>query len=181
MKPALSTQLGQQLHLTPQLLQSIRLLQLDGMQLELEIRRALETNPLLELEESAEAGGEEAGDDPAHDVAAFDELPESSMWDVPGSSWSADDEDRMQRVAAGESTDPHVRVLRELALDLDDSALEVAGFWLEQTDDAGYLTGPLEDLQRLACARFGMTAGEVEAIRLRLLHGDPTGLAARDL
>ncbi|WP_152666381.1 hypothetical protein, partial [Xanthomonas perforans] len=36
MKTTISAQLGQQLHLTPQLLQSIRLLQLDGMQLELE-------------------------------------------------------------------------------------------------------------------------------------------------
>jgi len=47
MKPTMSTQLGQQLHLTPQLLQSIRLLQLDGMQLEVEIRRALE--PLYQV------------------------------------------------------------------------------------------------------------------------------------
>ncbi|MBJ7518046.1 MAG: hypothetical protein JHC82_18200, partial [Stenotrophomonas sp.] len=33
MKAALNVQLGQNLHLTPQLLQSIRLLQLDGLQL----------------------------------------------------------------------------------------------------------------------------------------------------
>jgi len=51
MKPSLSPQMQQSLHLTPQLLQSIRLLQLDGMQLEQEIQRALEQNPLLELEE----------------------------------------------------------------------------------------------------------------------------------
>ncbi|MGH8087551.1 MAG: RNA polymerase factor sigma-54, partial [Stenotrophomonas sp.] len=62
MKPMMSTQLGQQLHLTPQLLQSIRLLQLDGMQLELEIRRALETNPLLELEEAPEQAAAETRD-----------------------------------------------------------------------------------------------------------------------
>lgn len=51
MKATLATQLGQQLHLTPALLQSIRLLQLNGLQLEQEIRQALENNPLLELEE----------------------------------------------------------------------------------------------------------------------------------
>ncbi|WDS36839.1 RNA polymerase factor sigma-54 [Pseudoxanthomonas sp.] len=181
MKPTLSAQLGQQLHLTPQLLQSIRLLQLDGMQLELEIRRALETNPLLELEETTDANAESSADgDPALETAAFDELPESSMWDVHGSSWDAGD-DRMQRVAAGESSDPHVRVLRELALDLDQHALAVAAFWLEQTDDAGYLTAPLADLQLLACARHDITIDKVEAIRQRLLHGEPAGLAARDL
>jgi RNA polymerase sigma-54 factor len=181
MKPTLSAQLGQQLHLTPQLLQSIRLLQLDGMQLELEIRRALDANPLLELEEDAEASdASQTGDDPVLEIAAFDELPESTMWDVHGSSWDGDD-DRMQRVAAGQSTDPHVRVLRALAFDLDEQALAVAAFWLEHTDDAGYLTAPLEDLQRLACTRFAMTTGEVEAIRQHLLQGETTGMAARDL
>ena len=69
MKTGLSTQLGQQLHLTPQLLQSIRLLQLDGLQLEMEVRRALDLNPLLEVEEAqdaeqnAEIEDNEAGED----------------------------------------------------------------------------------------------------------------------
>jgi len=181
MKPTLSNQLGQQLHLTPQLLQSIRLLQLDGMQLELEIRRALEANPLLELEQDSEPSDpSQAVDAPLLEVAAFDELPESTMWEVHGSSWEGD-EDRMQRVAAGQSTDPHVRVLRALALDLDEQALAVAAFWLEHTDEAGYLGAPLQDLQLLACTRFAMTAGEVEAIRQHLLQGESAGMAARDL
>ena len=51
MKATTSVQLGQQLHLTPQLLQSIRLLQLDAQQLQLEVARMLEQNPMLELEE----------------------------------------------------------------------------------------------------------------------------------
>ncbi|RBH05621.1 RNA polymerase sigma-54 factor [Xanthomonas oryzae pv. oryzae] len=182
MKTTISAQLGQQLHLTPQLLQSIRLLQLDGMQLKLEIRRALETNPLLELEELADNGDEATtNDDGASDIAAFDELPESTMWDVQSSSWNDGDDDRMQRVAAGESTDPHVRILRELALDLDEAALGAAAFWLEQTDDAGYLTEALPMLQQLGATRLGMTVQAVEAIRQRLLHGDPAGLAACDL
>ena len=49
MKTTLATQLGQQLHLTPALLQSIRLLQLNGMQLEQEIRQALEHNEQVKL------------------------------------------------------------------------------------------------------------------------------------
>lgn len=182
MKTTLSAQLGQQLHLTPQLLQSIRLLQLDGMQLELEIRRALETNPLLELEELAEDGDvATSNDEGASDIAAFDELPESTMWDVHSSSWNDGEDDRMQRVAAGESSDPHVRILRELALDLDEAALAAAAFWLEQTDDAGYLTDALSTLQQLGATRLCMTVEALEAIRQRLLHGDPAGLAASDL
>ena len=119
MKTALSAQLGQQLHLTPALLQSIRLLQLNGMQLELEVRQALESNPLLELHEERE---DSVADTPAEqaqtDTAAFDELPESSMWDVHGASWNGADDDRMARIAGGESSDPQLRVLNALALEL---------------------------------------------------------------
>ena len=53
MKASVSVQLGQQLHLTPQLLQSIRLLQLDAQQLQMEVARVLEQNPMLELDEEA--------------------------------------------------------------------------------------------------------------------------------
>jgi RNA polymerase sigma-54 factor len=182
MKPTMSTQLGQQLHLTPQLLQSIRLLQLDGMQLELEIRRALETNPLLEIEEAPEAPAADTSDTTTvQEVAAFDELPESAMWDVPGASWQDGDDDRMQRIAADESSDPHLRALQRLTLELDARELAVAGFWLEHCDDAGYLDAPLAPLQLLASAHHDVDAAGVEAVRQQILHGDPAGLAACDL
>ena len=182
MKASLSTQLGQQLHLTPALLQSIRLLQLNGMQLELEVRQALENNPLLELQELAEdAPAAVAADDAQADTAAFDELPESNLWDVPGASWNAADEDRMARVAAGESTDPQLRVLNALALELDEADLAVAAFWLEHCDEAGYLQAPLAQLTQLASARLDRTGADIEAIRQRLLQGEPAGMAAVDL
>lgn len=182
MKTSISAQLGQQLHLTPALLQSIRLLQLNGMQLEQEIRAALENNPLLDLEQEAEATPvPEAAADPALDTAAFDELPESSMWDIPGASWRDGDDDRMAQVVAGESSDPQLRVLQQLALELDDGDLAIAAFWLEHCDEAGYLDAPLPQLTLLASAHFDRDAVHVEALRQRLLHGDPAGMAASDL
>ena len=181
MKVAASLQLGQQLNLTPQLLQSIRLLQLDGLQLELEIRRVLELNPLLELHEEAEAGVDAATQEAsALDVAAFDELPESSLWDVSGASWQGDD-DGMQRIAATASTDPMLRVLQRLALEMDPDTLEIAAFWLEHCDDAGYLGEDLQALTERATARFGLPAQRIETVRQQLLQGEPAGLAARDL
>lgn len=182
MKTGLTTQLGQQLHLTPQLLQSIRLLQLDGLQLEMEVRRALDANPLLELEEEPVTAEDRADADGARlETAAFDELPEASMWDVHGGGWQDGDEDRLQRLEDGGSTDPQVRVLQALALELDPAALEVAAFWLEHTDDAGYLTTDAQALAGQAAGRFAMDAADAEAIRQRILHGECTGLAARDL
>lgn len=51
MKASLQLKLGQQLTMTPQLQQAIRLLQLSSLELQQEIQQALDSNPLLELEE----------------------------------------------------------------------------------------------------------------------------------
>src|SRR4029077_6626647 len=60
MKHSLQLKLSQHLTLTPQLQQSIRLLQLSTLELNQEIERFLQDNPLLEREEGAE-GAEEEG------------------------------------------------------------------------------------------------------------------------
>lgn len=52
MKQTLQLKLGQHLTMTPQLQQAIRLLQLSTIDLSQEIQQALESNPLLETEES---------------------------------------------------------------------------------------------------------------------------------
>ncbi|MCE9687088.1 RNA polymerase factor sigma-54 [Shewanella sp. AS16] len=58
MKASLQLRLGQQLTMTPQLQQAIRLLQLSSLELQQEIQQALDSNPLLEQEEdSYEAAG----------------------------------------------------------------------------------------------------------------------------
>ncbi len=59
MKQTLSLKLGQQLTMTPQLQQAIRLLQLSSLDLQQEIQTALESNPMLELEEESESLADE--------------------------------------------------------------------------------------------------------------------------
>ena len=66
MKQKLQTRLAQQLVLTPRLQQSIRLLQLSAVELDEEIERALQTNPLLER-----------WDDPLANTLRF--LPDGSL------------------------------------------------------------------------------------------------------
>ncbi|MBR9727622.1 RNA polymerase factor sigma-54 [Shewanella intestini] len=51
MKASLQLKMGQHLTMTPQLQQAIRLLQLSSLELQQEIQQALDSNPLLELEE----------------------------------------------------------------------------------------------------------------------------------
>ena len=59
MKQTLSLKLGQQLTMTPQLQQAIRLLQLSSLDLQQEIQTALESNPMLELDDELEDLAEE--------------------------------------------------------------------------------------------------------------------------
>src|SRR5204862_472087 len=57
LKPSLQLKLGQQLTMTPQLQQAIRLLQLPALELQAHIRELLETNVMLEPTEEAESTG----------------------------------------------------------------------------------------------------------------------------
>ncbi|MDG2679224.1 RNA polymerase factor sigma-54, partial [Vibrio parahaemolyticus] len=85
MKPSLQLKLGQQLAMTPQLQQAIRLLQLSTLDLQQEIQEALDSNPLLEVEEGHEepqANGEdksalETADNSANEPTEI-EVPDSS-------------------------------------------------------------------------------------------------------
>ncbi|HAN27123.1 MAG TPA: RNA polymerase factor sigma-54, partial [Haliea salexigens] len=115
MKQSLQLKLGQQLTMTPQLQQAIKLLQLSTLDLQQEIQQALDSNPLLELAEddydaeseasaqatensqsTGEAGAEHTA--PERDTSASteewqtdslpDELPVDTQWDdlLPSSS-----------------------------------------------------------------------------------------------
>ena len=62
MKPTLQFRLSQHLALTPQLQQSIRLLQLSTLELHQEVEQMLEQNPFLDVEEDAVAAFEPLAD-----------------------------------------------------------------------------------------------------------------------
>jgi RNA polymerase sigma-54 factor len=62
----------QSLVITPQLMQAIRLLQMSGLELERFVAAELEQNPLLEVDEAAEAGAAEDVPETPSDTAAED-------------------------------------------------------------------------------------------------------------
>ncbi len=51
MKQSLQIKMGQSLAMTPQLQQAIKLLQLSTLELQTEIQTALESNPMLEMQD----------------------------------------------------------------------------------------------------------------------------------
>ncbi len=74
MKQSIQLRLGQQLTMTPQLQQAIRLLQLSSMELHVEIQQVLDSNMMLELADE-DAGGENedaSTDDSEADAEAAD-------------------------------------------------------------------------------------------------------------
>jgi RNA polymerase sigma-54 factor len=89
LKPALQLRLGQQLTMTPQLQQAIRLLQLPVLELQAQIREALETNVMLESED--EVGSLETGDsvEPPFENAA----PTQTAAETPEAETEADTPD----------------------------------------------------------------------------------------
>ncbi|MDH5834953.1 RNA polymerase factor sigma-54 [Luteimonas kalidii] len=179
MKANLRVGMVQGVNLTPQLLQSIRLLQLTAPQLEQELRQALERNPLLEQEEPGDEPEDATTPETAAlEAAAWDELPEPAF--LSGGSVGAADDDATLRIAEGESSDPRLRLLRLLDLHWAPADLEVAAWWLDHCDDRGYLEQPLDALLAAARDAFPARAGDVGVLRLRLLHGDWPGMAAAD-
>ena len=84
MKQTLTLRMGAQLAMTPQLQQAIRLMQLSALELDLEIRQAIETNPMLELvEDDAEDVPDDAGDDAPEEPEDASEDPDAvDDWDA---------------------------------------------------------------------------------------------------
>lgn len=182
MKTTVRASMVQGVNLTPQLLQSIRLLQLTAPQLEQELRQTLERNPLLEQDDAAdEADPLDDADRATLEAAAWDELPDAAF--LSGGSGSGGDgegEDATLRIADQASSDPRVRLLRQLAQHWNERDLQRAAWWLDHCDDRGYLEQPLAELAALAAQAFADPPGEMEVVRQRLLHGDWPGMAARD-
>src|SRR6267154_2060404 len=97
LRPALQLRLGQQLTMTPQLQQAIRLLQLPALELQQTVREALEQNVMLE------AAASESEADAAED--AWDEGPSAASSDTP---WSGDDRAQDFSDDRGETLQEHL-------------------------------------------------------------------------
>jgi RNA polymerase sigma-54 factor len=90
MKPSLQLKISQQLTMTPQLQQAIRLLQLSTLDLQQEIQQTLESNPMLEASEetAGEAEAEPAQADAAQASQDNDAQPGSDEIPLDDDSWN---------------------------------------------------------------------------------------------
>ncbi|MFB5745190.1 RNA polymerase factor sigma-54 [Cedecea sp. S5-13] len=195
MKQGLQLRLSQQLAMTPQLQQAIRLLQLSTLELQQELQQALDSNPLLEQTDlHDEIETQEMPENEAMDTREAleqkempDELPLDASWDEiytagTPSGTGTDYLDDELPVYQGETTQSLQDYLM-WQVDLtpfSDTDTAIATSIVDAVDETGYLTVPLEDILE-SLGHDDVSLDEVEAVLKRIQRFDPVGVAARDL
>jgi RNA polymerase sigma-54 factor len=194
MKPGIQLRQSQQLSLTPQLQQAIRLLQLTQIELQAELRELAEANPLLDIdgmdgdeapapdppENSTEASSDESTPELGDDSEYWDEqTPQVADW--AQSSRGFDEDTPEPQDAAPEGLREHLQWQANLSgFSARDHAIAMA--IIDALDDDGYLREGLEPvLAALRTLQPPPSKEEAEAVRLRVQHFDPTGVASLDL
>ena len=189
MKPSLQFRLSQHLTLTPQLQQSIRLLQLSTVELNQEIERLLMDNPVLEREEVEGAPAEtERGPaaPPASRAAGAEELlgEPREDWAVDlAAPWRGADDDEGDRTFAAPDT-PNLRdhLVAQLSLtNLGERDRALVGMLIDALDDDGYLTQSLEEIAALLPADADTGVEELQIALRHLQNFEPPGIGARSL
>ncbi|MGA8278075.1 MAG: RNA polymerase factor sigma-54 [Rhodanobacteraceae bacterium] len=189
MKPALQLRLHQQLALTPQLQQAIRLLQLSRLELELELNQALETNPLLEIDESESEDTDDTESEPTDTEASTENGPDDEIDDRPLNlaqerheyrGVATDDEGRESQDAATEDLRDHLLWQLNLTpMSASDRAIATA--LIEAVNEDGYLAESNETICVSLAGLHVVGEDEVEAVRHRIQRFDPPGVASRSL
>ncbi|MCZ9032488.1 RNA polymerase factor sigma-54 [Escherichia albertii] len=195
MKQGLQLRLSQQLAMTPQLQQAIRLLQLSTLELQQELQQALESNPLLEqIDAHEEIDTRETQDSETLDAADAleqkempEELPLDASWDTiytagTPSGTSGDYIDDELPIYQGETTQTLQDYLMwqvELT-PFSDTDRAIATSIVDAVDETGYLTVSLEDILE-SMGDDEIDIDEIEAVLKRIQRFDPVGVAAKDL
>ena len=180
MKALLQLRQTQQLTMTPQLQQAIRLLQLSSRELRAEIEQAVESNPLLELLNDTE----EETPEPITPAQTEEVLPVETTWDdsylIASSRPSSADYDCYAHTPKITTLTDHL--LEQLRLSGLSQLDQVIGATLiESIDDHGYLQTPLVDIQQLLHPHYPVDLDEIEMVLHRIQQFDPIGVGARDL
>ena len=203
----LSQNLSLQQRLAPQLIQSLQLLQMSTLELELEIKQQMEINPLLEeaveQEEELEPEAEPEEVETREQEAALEEqeLKEEEVpEDLDEIDWDALLDDQLDKNSYNEETTeydpdweqdreprenrittvtPLIQLLQEqlLVSDLEGADVETAEFIIGNIDDRGYLTCTAAEIAEA----IAVPVEDVERVLAVIQTFEPPGIGARDL
>ncbi|MEZ9864083.1 RNA polymerase factor sigma-54 [Vibrio breoganii] len=203
MKAALQLKFGQQLAMTPQLQQAIRLLQLSSLELQQEIQEALDSNPLLQVVEDnnqTEEKTDSSQDTPAENVTEAsaqdsaelmasnsigEDLAMDTSWEDVYSSNSgntgiaADDELPIYQGETQTSLYDHLLWQLELTPFTEtDHAIAIA--IIDAIDDRGFLTLTTADITA-SLSLPDVEEDETVAVLKRVQQFEPLGVGSRNL
>lgn len=199
MKQSLQLRLGQQLTMTPQLQQAIRLLQLSTMDLQQEIQQALESNMMLEVVDDDVSVSEEydrsaknkdvdqtTSEGSQNEIP--DELPIDTTWDdiyenvqVATINHAGEEPNfELQRSKSETLSDHLIWQLEMLPVSERDHAIALA--IIDSVNEDGYLINTIDEIyQGLLSQLDDLEQDEVLAVLHRLQNFDPAGVVAVDL
>jgi len=205
MKPSLQLKISQNLAMTPQLQQAIRLLQLSSLELQAEIQNALDSNMMLEIDEEQEDISEQLNraDQPAEstdigpelqlkeDISSADvpeDLPVDAVWDdiydistSLTSSGSDNSNDYFENQDRGnKSLAEHLRWQLNL-IPVCDTDRAIAITIIDMLDKDGYLSETLEDILPQLQEEMDVDLDELEAMLHLIQALEPAGVGARNL
>ncbi|MFP4098528.1 MAG: RNA polymerase factor sigma-54 [Alphaproteobacteria bacterium] len=180
---------SQQLVMTPQLQQAIKLLQLNNVELSEFVEEELEKNPLLERVDGSQSdeGGQINENDAQQSTdtepqkddidAAFD--AGSSMADMGAGGHSGFDqmeESFENRMACEKTLREHLTEQLNLAFSEERDRM-IGAFLIDRLDESGYLRDAALELAE----RFGCSLEHMDRLLARVKQFDPTGVFACDL
>jgi RNA polymerase sigma-54 factor len=205
MKTSLNLKLSQHLTLTPQLQQSIKLLQLSTVELNQELERYLLENPLLERvdmgSDAAEAAPVFNGNDipspgPASDAAPADSSEPSTdngdygfdeagggQYESSGSKRNddGDDDGEYSQMPAAEPTLQEHLINQLTLMSLEPRDRQFAVMLIAHLDEDGYLMHELTELHEMIAEHMEVELEELQIALKHVQNLDPTGVGARSL
>ncbi|MFH1604054.1 MAG: RNA polymerase factor sigma-54 [Pseudomonadota bacterium] len=195
MKQILQLKLSQQLTLTPQLQQSIRLLQLSTLELNQELEKFLMENPLLERSDveseplppppngaAREEYASSTGEGQADDAPSGDSATDIDWFaDAPSAAVRRDDgEDSEYPQLAANTPTLSEYLMEQLALtQLSARDKSVVNTLIAALDEGGYLSQSLEEIAELLPPELEVGLDELQVALKHLQSFDPIGVGAR--
>ena len=193
MKQALQLKIGQSLTMTPQLQQAIKLLQMSTLDLQQEISRALEENPLLEREDEIEqpleptdhAIREQETPLESVEVAVETDWSDTNYFDLnrPMTRTASDDEYDSFENRTSEALKLSDHLLWQLNLmPLTERDMLIARVLIDSIDADGFLDADLEEItEALGEELEELELDEVECVLHQIQRLDPVGVGARGI
>jgi RNA polymerase sigma-54 factor len=182
MKTGLQLVLGQQLTLTPQLQQAIRLLQLSTIDLVQEIQQRLETNPFLELSTTDSDDAEGQSDDVSVEEDEFDLLHCSSQPSLQKKSALSMQDANLENLYSTADNLQSILIWQLELSSLSEIDKIIGRTLIDAINQDGFLTQSLTDIHdTLSNSGTEVDMDEIEAVRHLIQHFDPIGCGSLDI